>query len=81
MKRMLKQAGYKIEKTRGIPVPFPMVFGNRKISLLLLQLNNMLISLAPSLFSFQIYCEARIGSNARVLLEVAKEHSKRKGLQ
>lgn len=73
LKRMLTQSGYKIEKLEGIPVPFPIVINNHLISSALIGINNLLIKLAPSLFSFQIYCEARIGCSSHILLKATKE--------
>lgn len=73
LKRMLTQSGYKIEKLEGIPVPFPIVINSHKLSSALIAINNLLIKLAPSLFSFQIYCEARIGCNSHMLLKATKE--------
>lgn len=73
LKRMLTQSGYKIEKLEGIPVPFPIVINSHKLSSALIGINNILIKLAPSLFSFQIYCEARIGCSSHILLEATKE--------
>ena len=58
IKKLLKSSGYEIKKVRGIPAPFPKAVGINKFGMFLLNINNALISLNKSLFSYQIYIEA-----------------------
>ncbi|MFC1498668.1 bifunctional glycosyltransferase/class I SAM-dependent methyltransferase [Verrucomicrobiota bacterium] len=57
--RLLKQEGYHVVKTRGIPAPYPKALSNSALSHFLLKLNHVLIFLWRRMFSYQIYVEAR----------------------
>lgn len=52
--KLLVHAGYDIVEEKGIPVPFPLVFGRGLVSRVLLGLNNLLIKISKSLFSYQL---------------------------
>ncbi|MGZ8161821.1 MAG: glycosyltransferase [Methylobacter sp.] len=54
LRRLIEQSGFVIETQRGIPVPFPLAFGNNSISRHVLTVNKWLIALSKGLFSFQI---------------------------
>lgn len=76
IRRFLKQAGYKTEKIRGIPPPFPEAIGDNAISRFLLKINTVLIRYLPNLFSYQIFVRAVPLSTANQLLKIASEKSK-----
>lgn len=80
IRRFLKQAGYKIEKTKGIPPPYPQVIGNNVVSRFLLKINTYLIWLIPGLFSYQIFVKATPLSTAKQLLKLADEKSREREL-
>lgn len=54
LRRLMENSGFVIETQSGIPVPFPLAFGDKLISHNLLTLNKWLITLSKGLFSFQI---------------------------
>jgi 2-polyprenyl-3-methyl-5-hydroxy-6-metoxy-1,4-benzoquinol methylase len=54
LRSLMEQSGFVIETQKGIPVPFPLAFGNNSISRHLLTINKCLIALSKGLFSFQI---------------------------
>ena len=56
--KLFVQCGYKIEKTRGIPAPFPKAIGLNWFSKALLHLNDFLIHVSKGLFSYQIFMVA-----------------------
>ena len=58
-KRIFTQGGFEVIEARGIPAPFPLVFGDGRFSTCLLTINRMLISLSKSLFSWQIFLRIR----------------------
>ena len=74
-RRLLTQQGFEIVKHRGVPAPFPLALGRRRLSSLLLSLNSAVIALLPTLFSYQIYCEAQPRATVDQLLSVAETHS------
>lgn len=57
--RLLKNYGYKIVQINGLPTPFPLALGNRKIAHGLVALNRFLICLCRGLFSYQIAIQAK----------------------
>lgn len=67
--RLLEHCGYTMIRKKGIPVPFPLIFGNGIIGRSLLALNEFLIGLFPGLFSFEIGLVARAAPDCEVLLE------------
>lgn len=69
LKRLLKDSGYIIEETCGIPIPFPLIFGENKFSYFLLSLNNFFIKINKGFFSYQIAITARMTPSLELLLE------------
>jgi glycosyltransferase involved in cell wall biosynthesis len=55
---LLRDAGMRIRRVRGIPAPFPKALGDNFISRALLAINRALIWLSKSLFAYQIFVEA-----------------------
>jgi 2-polyprenyl-3-methyl-5-hydroxy-6-metoxy-1,4-benzoquinol methylase len=76
IRRFLEQAGYKIEKTKGIPLPYPLVTGNNIVSRILLRINTCLIWLVPGLFSYQIFLKATPLPTVQQLLELVDAKSR-----
>lgn len=59
LKTLCKQCGYTIEKTRGVPAPFPKALGKNILGMGLLNINRFLIFLNRRLFAYQIYIEIK----------------------
>ncbi len=57
LKKLCKQSGYIIKKSKGIPAPFPKAIKNNFFSRLLLGINKLLINISKRLFAYQIYIE------------------------
>lgn len=55
---LLEQNGYVVKVVKGVPAPFPKAIGLNVFSKALLSINNFLIYLFKSMFSYQIYVEA-----------------------
>ena len=55
---LLRDAGLRIRRVRGIPAPFPKALGDNVSSRALLAINSGLIWLSKTLFSYQIFVEA-----------------------
>ncbi len=71
LKRLLRNAGFEIKEFRGVPAPFPLVFGNGWIGKLLVRVNSMLIFFSKSLFSYQFYVLAEGSPDSNFLLREA----------
>jgi 2-polyprenyl-3-methyl-5-hydroxy-6-metoxy-1,4-benzoquinol methylase len=59
LRELLRQSGYRILEVRGIPAPYPKALGNNFLSRLLLRVNEGLIKLSRTLFSYQIFVRAQ----------------------
>ena len=55
--RLCEQTGYIINKSKGIPAPFPEALGDNFLSRFMISVNKLLIKLSKRLFSYQIYVE------------------------
>jgi hypothetical protein len=73
LRRILDNYGYEITLEIGQPVPFPLVFGRRRLSSILLKINLFFIKLSKSLFSYQMIFVARPKPTMELLLENAQE--------
>ena len=59
LRRLLLDAGFRIEEMRGVPAPFPKVFGNSVLGRAALGVNRVLIRISRTLFSYQIFVVAQ----------------------
>lgn len=73
---LLKQTGYCVEVTRGIPAPFPLVLPGT-LGRALVAVNRALIVVARGLFSYQIYVEATALPTVASLLAETEANSER----
>jgi glycosyltransferase involved in cell wall biosynthesis len=75
IRHLLRDAGFRLHKIRGIPAPYPKVFGNGLLGRTLLTVNLALITISKTLFSYQIYLEAETTPDVDFLLQDAKRAS------
>jgi glycosyltransferase involved in cell wall biosynthesis len=75
--RLLLDAGFKIKSTKGVPAPFPKVFGDGLLGRSVLRANLALIGLSRTLFSYQIFIEAESTPDVDFLVEDASVNSVR----
>lgn len=78
LKNTLTQNGYEINSIKGVPAPFPIVFGNNFLGKMFLNLNKIGIFISKSFFSYQIYVEATPLPTVDALLNYTKSHSELK---
>jgi 2-polyprenyl-3-methyl-5-hydroxy-6-metoxy-1,4-benzoquinol methylase len=76
LRRLLRQAGFEILETRGVPAPFPLAIGDNRASRALLGINRFLIRLSRGLFSYQIFMRIRPEPTLESLLQAAGEESR-----
>lgn len=72
IRHLLRDAGFRVRRVRGVPVPFPLVFGDGVPARLALALNRVLIAISKTLFAYQIYVEAETTPDVDFLLQDAK---------
>lgn len=75
LRALLRQAGYTILETRGLPAPFPKSLGDNLLSRALLRLNLGLIWLAPGMFSYEIVLKVQAHPTVQALLAETAETS------
>jgi glycosyltransferase involved in cell wall biosynthesis len=79
--RLLRDAGFRIRRVRGIPVPFPKALGEGRLARAALWLNLALIRVSRSLFSYQIYIEAQTTPTVEFVLGHTREASSARGIE
>jgi glycosyltransferase involved in cell wall biosynthesis len=72
---LLKQSGYRIIETRGVPAPFPLAVGHGRLSRWLLRVNEWLIGFSRGLFAYQIFLRVQALPSVHHLLEQTVESS------
>ena len=75
LKQLLLDCGFRIKRIRGVPAPFPKVFGNGFLGRGAVRANLLLIALSKKMFSYQIYVEAETTPDVNFLLKSTKEKS------
>ncbi len=75
IRHLLRDAGFKIKTIKGIPAPFPKVFGNGLVGRAALAGNLALMRISETLFSYQIYIEAETTPDVDFVLRDSKEKS------
>ena len=72
LRRLLVDAGFRITEIRGVPAPFPKVLGNGFLGRAALAINQALIRISKSLFSYQIFVIAEATPDVDFILQDAK---------
>lgn len=74
LRHLLRDAGFEVEVIRGVPAPFPLVAGGL-VGRILLRVNEALIRVSKTLFSFQIFVVARSTPSVEFLVRDAVARS------
>ena len=80
-RELFEQAGFEIEEVCGIPAPYPLALGDNAVSRMLLWINYLLIRMAKSIFSYQIFMVVRPLPSLEWLLQRAIESSDEKAME
>jgi glycosyltransferase involved in cell wall biosynthesis len=75
LRQLLVDCGFRIKRVRGVPAPFPKVFGKGFVGRGAVLANLALIGLNKKLFSYQIYIEAEGTPDVDFLLRDARQKS------
>lgn len=75
LRHLLTDAGFRIVVMRGVPAPFPKVFGDGVIGRTLTALNQLGIRVSRTLFSYQIFVIAHPTPDVDFILEDDKRRS------
>jgi hypothetical protein len=69
LEMLLLDAGFRIKAIKGVPAPFPKVFGDGWIGRAATRTNLLLIRLSKTLFAYQIYVEAETTPDVNFVLD------------
>jgi glycosyltransferase involved in cell wall biosynthesis len=72
LRRAMRAAGFDIERSEGVVLPMPFIFGRSALSRIALAVNHILVRLRPTLFGFQILMVANPRATLATLLDSAK---------
>jgi glycosyltransferase involved in cell wall biosynthesis len=72
LKHLLRDAGFDMTTVRGVPAPVPLVLPGR-LGHVLLRVNELLIKVSKTLFSFQIFIVAKSSPSVEFLVADAKQ--------
>jgi glycosyltransferase involved in cell wall biosynthesis len=75
LRRLLVDAGFRIKEIRGVPAPFPKILGNGRLGKVGLGINQVLIRISRSLFSYQIFVVAAAAPDVDFILQDSKRRS------
>ena len=76
LRHVLVDAGFRIKEIRGVPAPFPKVLGNGFLGRTAMAINQLLIRVSKSMFSYQIFVIAEATPDVDFILESAKRASR-----
>lgn len=68
---LFEQGGFRIIRKCGIPAPFPLLFGDNRFSRILIRLNQFLIHIRKTIFSYQILLVLKPNPSMPYLLNCA----------
>lgn len=75
LERLLRDAGFKVKQVKGVPAPFPKVFGDNPVGRGLVKANQVAIALSRTLFSYQIFVVAETTPDVDFVLRDTRAHA------
>jgi glycosyltransferase involved in cell wall biosynthesis len=75
LRRLLVDAGFRIKEIRGVPAPFPKILGDGMLGKAALAINQLLIRISRSMFSYQIFVVAESTPDVDFILRDSKRRS------
>jgi glycosyltransferase involved in cell wall biosynthesis len=75
LRHLLRDAGFRVKTIRGVPAPFPKVFGTGVLGRAAIAVNLALIRLSRTMFAYQFFVEAETTPDVDFVLQNAKRAS------
>jgi len=69
----LNKNGFQILRMKGIPAPYPLAIKNKLISKILLKINQLMILISKSFFSYEIFAELKLKKSVEQLINEARK--------
>ena len=73
LKNLILGSNFKIQKTIGIPCPFPIVIKSETLSKILIKINSFFIFFSKSIFSYQMFMEIKPNPSLNLILNKAQK--------
>ena len=73
LKKIFEQNGFQILRMKGIPAPYPLAIKNKLISKILLKINQLMILISKSFFSYEIFAELKLKKSVEQLINEARK--------
>lgn len=80
LRRLLREEGFRVRVVKGVPAPFPKVFGPGWLGRAAVAVNIGLIAVSRTWFSYQIYVEADCRPDVDFFLRTAPRHADDEGI-
>ncbi|HEX6245984.1 MAG TPA: hypothetical protein VFZ61_33895, partial [Polyangiales bacterium] len=77
IEQLLLDNGMRIREIKGVPAPFPLVFGDGWLGKLAISGNLALIRASKTLFSYQIYIRAETTPDLEFVLSAARQSERK----
>jgi glycosyltransferase involved in cell wall biosynthesis len=78
MERLLRDAGFKVKELKGVPAPFPKVFGDNVVGRSLVKANELAIGVSRTLFAYQIFVVAESTPDVDFVLNDTLAHTQKR---
>ena len=75
LRRLLIDSGFRLQEVRGVPAPWPKVLGDGTLGRTAVKVNELLIRLSRTMFSYQIFVVAECRPGVRFVLDDSKSRS------
>jgi glycosyltransferase involved in cell wall biosynthesis len=75
IRRLFRQAGFRVRRRSGIPAPYPLAIRNRRVAGVLLRLNELAIKTSITLFSYQIMLDVAPPADLAQLVAASASHT------
>jgi glycosyltransferase involved in cell wall biosynthesis/2-polyprenyl-3-methyl-5-hydroxy-6-metoxy-1,4-benzoquinol methylase len=74
IRRLFRQAGFRVDELIGIPAPFPLAVGSGRLGQALLRCNELAIRASKTLFSYQLFLALTPPTDLRRLIAESSGH-------
>jgi glycosyltransferase involved in cell wall biosynthesis len=75
IRRLFRQAGFRVDELIGIPAPFPLAVGRGRVGGLLLRVNELAIRVSKTLFSYQLFLSLTPPADLSRVLARSADHT------
>ncbi len=75
LRQLLTDTGFRIKEIRGVPAPFPKVLGNGLLGRTAMAINQLLIHVSKSIFSYQVFVVAETTPDIDFILQDSQRRS------